>query len=346
MKRLYQEKKWKDYSQKVSNRVLKKKQSHKKFEKNQETNTKKIPRYRHIKKGKNRVKITAPPIFSIVNNTEEMLRFFIETKKYVSQKMLINFDMSGIKQMTADGILYMLSLFDYWEKCYGVLNVSGNIPCDETCKMLLIDSGFFNYVRSTIKHNQSNTHILSIESDSLADGLIAQKVIDFTYNHLGKEKTNESKSIYAMLIECMGNTKQHAYREGDPLPRWWLIALYDKNINKVSFAFVDNGSGIPGTVKKKFGEVIKQIMDNIFGTTKKVEDNILLTSALNGEFRTKTQKGYRGNGLPKILSYSKKKIIDNLIIISNNGYVNCSTSDSKELIGKFNGTLLSWDFVS
>jgi len=345
MKKVYQKAKWKNYSQKVSIRALKKKRKDQKRKKQENKKSRVVHHYKHVKRKKDRVKIKAPSSFSIIYNTEEMLQFFAETKEHVSKKRQINFDMSGIKQMTADGILYMLSLFDYWDKCYGFVNVSGNFPVDESCKRLLIDSGFFKHVKSLIPFNQSNPDIFSIKSDALADGSIAQKVIDFTYKHLESEKNKESKSIYAMLIECMCNTKQHAYLKENPLPRWWLIALYDKNFHKVSFAFVDNGSGIPGTVRRKFGERIKQLIDNMLGTGR-VEDSTLIQSALNGEFRTRTQKGYRGNGLPKILSYSKNGVIDNLIIISNKGYVNCSTSEYKEMAEKFNGTLLSWDFVS
>lgn len=339
MKKLYQSAKWKRYSQKVSRKALKKKQRYLKRKRKGKKGIKVKRHDRHVVRKKNKVRITAPSVFSIINNSEEMLQFFAETKEHIAQKRLINFDMSEIKYMTADGILSMVSLFDYWKQRDGFFNILGNIPTDEACKMLLIDSGFFNYVKSNIKFSQSNPHILSIESDSLAVGLIAQKVIDFTYKHLGEEKTNQSKSIYAMLIECMCNTRQHAYIKESILPKWWLIALYDKDVNKVHFAFVDNGSGIPGTVRKNNKERIKQIFFN------SVKDSILIQSTLKGEFRTRTKQGYRGNGLPKILSYCESKVIDNLIIISNKGYVNCSNSECRELTEKFKGTLLSWDFI-
>jgi len=351
MKKLYQSAKWKRYSRKVSRRVLKKNRQRSRklrIRRNRSNirwrqNTKASRHYKHIKRKKGKVKITVPSVFSIIDNTEETLAFFDVTKEYVSQKIKIYFDMSKVEKMTADAILYTLSLFDYWKKRYGFINVAGNVPLDESCKMLLIESGFFRHViPADVKLNQSNPHILSIESDYLAESPIAKKVVDFAYEHLKKEKSNESKSIFATLVECMGNTKEHAYLKDNLLPKWWLIALYDQNVERVHFAFVDNGMGIPGTVRKKFMERIKEYTGGVLGN---VQDSMLIDSALKGEFRTKTKLGYRGNGLPKILSYSEKKEIDNLIIISNKGYVNSTTPECKELARKFNGTLLSWDFV-
>lgn len=54
---------------------------------------------------------------------------------------------------------------------------------------------------------------------------------------------------------------------------------------------------------------------------------------------------YRGKGLPKIYEYSKNRNIENLVVISRNGYVDVANGIVKDLNEKFYGTLLSWDFV-
>ena len=137
----------------------------------------------------------------------------------------------------------------------------------------------------------------------------------------------------------MANTKNHAYNITRKDQKWWLISCYDEDSKKVNFTFMDNGDGIPFTLRKN---IIERFFDPLI---KKQNDGKLILSALKGEFRTRTKKHYRGTGLPKIFSYSKEKQIENLIIISNKGYVDCDSEQSKELSRKFFGTLLSWDFV-
>ena len=68
-------------------------------------------------------------------------------------------------------------------------------------------------------------------------------------------------------------------------------------------------------------------------------------SVLNGDFRTRTEVGYRGKGIPRIYQRVKSNEINNLVLIANNGYVNCTTNKRKELKNKFHGTLFSWEFV-
>ena len=82
-------------------------------------------------------------------------------------------------------------------------------------------------------------------------------------------------------------------------------------------------------------------MESLWG-----EDNKLIVSALQGDFkRTRTREPWRGKGLPKINSHFQNKIIDNLFIVSRQGYINYETSDIRDLNGVFQGTLLSWDFT-
>jgi hypothetical protein len=196
-----------------------------------------------------------------------------------------------------------------------------------------------NYVASRVELKYDNNNVLSIKSDKIVDGAIAHSVINFSTEKLNRKNNGGSRSIYGTLIETMANTRNHAYGVNRNDKKWWLISCYDEENKRVNFTFMDNGIGIPFTLRKNFKE---KFIDPFIN---KQNDGKLILSALKGEFRTRTKKHYRGTGLPKILNYSKEKQIENLIIISNKGYVECNSEQSIELSRKFYGTLLSWDFV-
>ena len=63
-----------------------------------------------LKKRNKRVKIEVPSNFSIKNNVENMLEFFDQVYYYVNKGKRIFFEMSNIKELTADAI-YICFLF-------------------------------------------------------------------------------------------------------------------------------------------------------------------------------------------------------------------------------------------
>ena len=161
---------------------------------------------------------------------------------------------------------------------------------------------------------------------------IAQQVVAFARSCLGLSRL-ETNPIYTTIIELMKNTFQHAY---DTAPnfsrRWWLIAVHLPESASVSFSFLDNGMGIPHTIKKKFFERLTS------------NDSELIASTLRGEFRTRTQQVYRGNGLPSIFEHHQDGRIRNLKVLSNKGFVDCQTDNTDSLNRRFRGTLICWDF--
>jgi len=345
MKKVYQSDKWKRYSQKKSEKIIKKRQklnakkSAKIREFSENYKKKKISRYQDQRKKRKKITIKAPSNFSIVNNTNEMLSFFNDYYHYVREDKRIFFDMSEVSEMTEDAILYMLSRFNYSEKFLGHQYVSGNVPSNLKCQELLMESGFYDHVYYRGNKKAPSGKIFSIKTKQLVYGETAKEVIEFAKNYLNKNNGNQLKGIYPILIECMANTRNHAYdRLTNPIARWWLVAMYNEKDISVHFTFLDNGFGIPRTIRKK-------PLEKLAGIFRGLKDTELISSALEGEFRTKTGFKWRGKGLPKIRSYVINGAIKNMQIISNNGYVFCEKDDmqTQELENRFYGTLLSWD---
>lgn len=118
------------------------------------------------------------------------------------------------------------------------------------------------------------------------------------------------------------------------------MASFDEKSNRVHFTFLDNGFGIPLTIRRRFGEKIRRLLGA------EVRDGDLIKSALKGEFRTRTRAVYRGKGLPQIFQTAQSKKIENLILLSKKGYVDCCPMlETKELNVSLYGTLLSWDIM-
>ncbi len=287
----------------------------------------------------NREVIKAPENFSMIYNIDIMLNFFnslflcLKENKY---DVFIN--MKELTLITPDALLYLLSFLDYFKiKNIFKHNLGGNLPENEKCAQLIIESGFPNYVKMIQKPEYKSKDFLKIEKNSIVKSDIADKVLKFAEEKINYSNRDVSESIYVTIVECMTNTKQHAYNN---VGNWWLIAQYNAEVNKIQFCFLDNGQGIPKSVKMTFRERFLELLPITNNQHSK-----LIFSTLNGEFRTKTGFSYRGKGLPKIKQYSDEKFVDDLVIISNKGYVNLNNNELKELEHKFYGTLLSWNFI-
>lgn len=295
---------------------------------------------RTSQKGK-QLSISAPEDFSIVNNINEMMDFFDEVYMHVIDgRKRILLDLSRIKTLTPDALLYLLSLLEYYTQELKFKKISGNYPSEPNILKIFEESGFTKYVLADASHRKRSENILSIESHDLVQGKTAKKVVDFTKNKLKTFTPSHSRSLYATLIECMANVKNHAYSDKKRIhpPKWWLIAHHDETENKIKFVFLDNGVGIPSTIHKKFDEVFKKTLG--FNN-----DSQLILSVLDGDFRTRTKQEWRGKGLPKIFEYFQQKRIENLIIISNKGFIVANGRKTITFDRKFRGTLLSWDIV-
>lgn len=289
--------------------------------------------------------IEAPENFSVIDNAREMLNFFNQFRRYEKQKYKIFFDMSKVKQITGDAIVYMLASFDWHRKKYGHLHIRGNSPSDEGCKELFHCSGFFKYMHTVVPIDKTRKDVLQLTYSDNVKPNLASEVINFAKIHLKLENRSQAKAIYRTIIECMSNTKNHAYEKGNINPLWYLMAIYYQSRNEIHFTFFDSGLGIPTTIRRdklehiteKVSQFVKKISKGIHITS----DSDLIVSALNGEFRTSTALEHRGKGLPAIKQCCDNKDIDDLIIVSRQGYVNLQGKNDL-LPTNLLGTIISW----
>lgn len=283
--------------------------------------------------------IDAPNIFSIVNNQKEMLGFFRDIKRNVVFNCNVFINMNDVTQVTTDAIIYMLLFFDNLKEKYPNLKFNGNFPKDEKSKILLFHSGFLEKLFKTKNPYDQITHraILKIETGTDTNAALAGNIITFALNSLNETPSYSSRRSYRNIIEAMSNTNNHAYEKNEKVKKWYLMALYDEESNKVSFSFLDSGHGIISTVKKKNFEKLGLI-----------SHISILESVLNAEThnnRSQTELIQRGKGLPSIYASFKSGYTDNLVIISNKAFLDARNNKRIRLKHSFDGTLISWDFI-
>ena len=283
----------------------------------------------------------APSVFSLIENPVETISFFnriisFMTKKRMAAKELF-IDIKEVTRLRTDALMYLLAIMNSHDRKYDKSAwFSGNEPTDKEVRRKFKESGFYNYVqtRGNAQLNKS-TDKIQIVSGRRCETEIAKRVSDFVCR-IADVPTRKCSFLYNIMIELMSNTHKHAYKENSVLmPIWYCFAEYDGN-EKISFTFMDTGSGIPSTVRKNFAEKVG------FGGFK--EENMYVISALKGEFRTATKQDYRGKGLPKIREYRANESIKDLHIVSNRADVEVRREDyhGSDLEEAMRGTLYYW----
>jgi len=297
---------------------------------------------------KGTVRVVAPVRLSLIENPEETLEFFSSVLKSVSRRREVFLDLSGIEVLTTDAVMCLLSAIEATRGGGKRTKMSGNYPVADECNRLLVDSGFYGFVYTAtpLGVTVNNEDIYAIASGSKVDPNQASEVKAFAVDHLGIEAgSSEAKKLYTSIIECMANTRNHAYGDERKTKRkWWLMAHYRPESCTVSFTFVDNGLGIPATVRRKFADAVRTTARALSVSPRsQYIDADLIESAMKGEHRTKTRLEHRGKGLRSIYDGAKDGHLLRLQVISRHGMVDCTEDSKRRLSGAFEGTLVFWD---
>ena len=288
--------------------------------------------------------ITAPKCFSLMNNREDTENFFEKIISIYNNKRsapkrsrdTIVLDFKNVDIITPEALMYLIAITSNLKYVLlYFLSIRCHLPQKESVKKVFYDSGFWDYVngnnRFKITPQDSAVQILS---GSTVDSSVVAKTIDFIKSHSNCDAI-VYRNLYTMLIEIMANTIQHDYKNTDfvKLYNWYLYVEVKENVN---ITILDIGEGIPSTVARRFWT------DTFYSLTQ-YKSSYLISSALDGKFRTETKQEYRGKGLPHILECYENKYINNLCIISGTGSVQFNGINEKRKFydsrEKFLGTI-------
>jgi anti-sigma regulatory factor (Ser/Thr protein kinase) len=325
MKKIYQSARFRRFNKRRSLRAEKKRRKKNKRRKKIVSGN---PSVKHIE---HKVKtIIAPEIFSIINNREKFMGFLRQFDSQAWGGKPVYIDLSNIRSITPDALLCIIAYLTRYETLVVPPDIKGNSPYDLYCNQIFRESGFFKYVSSNFKH-QDTVNVLSIRNGNIIDPEEAAAVVRFVRDKLNITERSITRAVYATIMEAMNNVREHAYT-GKRNQGWWLMALPEKDTDIIHFSFVDNGRGIPVTLRKKITEHVIS------------KDCALIRSAVM-ENRSETGIYYRGNGLPKLKKLVDNKMIKNLHIISRRGYYYIDENMVYTLPYRYYGTIIFWDFI-
>jgi len=299
------------------------------------------------KTNSNRIVYIVPDVFSFVENTEETMQFFtnlVEAIKKNEKRTIFYIDSSNVLRVTVDALIYLIAIVENEKSKILKSHVfTGNFPKDNEARKVYQDSGFTNFVQSKIPVMPESTEKMQIVRGFNNDPVVGKIFCQFVMEKINKQRV-DIFPLQVVFIELMSNAFHHAYDKENVLSKQWYI--YAEHIDDyVRFVFVDTGYGIANTVKKNFSEKIKEIFGN------GVSDGFLLHSTFNGDFRTKTNQKFRGNGLSSVRQKVQEGSFRQFEVISGHGRysINNSVEDSEEIhyynyTNSLFGTLFYFDF--
>ncbi|MCT4642494.1 MAG: hypothetical protein N4A33_09390 [Bacteriovoracaceae bacterium] len=284
--------------------------------------------------------IVPPTVFSLSQNIDETIKFFEDFQILISLNQPIFINLKEVKTITPGALLYILSILRSIEEKNIFISIRANRPQDPECRHFIEQSGFYNHTGSNKKPEHTDNNLMEIVTGNEADPDQIIDIKNFCIEKLDIDRySRKGQAFWANLVECTANTNNHAYETEKSkndifLNQWWAIAVFKEG--KVETTFLDNGSGIPGTVKK-----------HLFSMQHLDSDSTLINKALlGGVIKSRTGKEHRNKGLPKMLErVNKDNLVDKLTIISDKGYLEIDSTEitKKDLKHSFKGTLLHWE---
>ena len=282
-------------------------------------------------------KLPAPKSFSLIANTNEVLKYFDDAEKRLRGGENITFDITNVSTLTPDTIALMVASVNDSD-FYHEGNLSGNVPQKSDLAKLFNESGFHEHVSTRGYFVTNKNNLLHKEMNKKVVSSIAKDASLTGIRHVfGNEKPFEP--LYEILIECMSNTNNHAVLHHRGKCNWWLYAYSEPNEKVTSYSFLDLGVGIfkSAVVQEKLKNLFKGTV--FYGNIKLVDD--LLAGRLQS--RVDEDKEIRGKGIPQIVEHSKSDNFKSFYIITNDVKMNLKTGERVQLSYSLNGTFLYWE---
>lgn len=298
----------------------------------------------------NYLHVKAPSYFSLIENTEEMLRFMTRLDVAFSKKKKVYVKLRNLKEMSDDAIVLLLSKVLEFKNAN--IDFNGSRPLKTSIARRLEKSGFFDILYGPNKKCYKNDEdAFSITKDKSmythatksVDAELTSNLIEQSAEYLWGKK-RRCRGVQRIFLELMQNTNNHASRHpGEKY--WWINISLLNNPKRIGFSFIDYGMGIfrsldtKGT-DNKFYDWINKI-STICDPNNHYD---VLRLMMLGKFHsTVTGHPYRGKGIPGIYNEINKKSITKLVIISNDAYANTSDNDFHELKHPLRGTFVYWE---
>ena len=293
--------------------------------------------------------MSAPRLFSLVENTVEMLAFVKRARALHERLPLsqwIGLDMRSVERVAADGVVFFLALIDEFRDAgRSFLNLDPSTP---SVLRQLEESGFFTIIKPLGRQRRVAGRVFRQgfrRKSAIVQPDIALAAIDFSSLVLWSGEKRRHTDLYKAIIECMSNTNNHASGPDGryAAPRWSLSVSESDIPDRVCFSFIDPGVGIYRSANVL--RILRPLYDNIPSL---MRSERVLEQIMTGKLASSTKLAYRGKGLPKLRELAKQGKLANLQVITNSVVAKISAdAESYERIqdAELSGTFLYWEIT-
>jgi anti-anti-sigma regulatory factor/anti-sigma regulatory factor (Ser/Thr protein kinase) len=279
--------------------------------------------------------IKVEPHFSLIEDASNVLSFVNKIDEVIKRKKdkLIIINLSDVVSIDIGAIGLLLSKMN--ELSQRRISAIGTMPKDTACKTIISGSGFLEHMQdlkgNKIKTKEHQSMMVNRGFDKTSNSMVGAEIRKVLKHLTGEESTY--RPIYTMVQEMCPNSIEYANKKN----KNWLFSIYYKDTDSVSFTMTDIGHGILDTLKRK---ATQRISDGLKWKSR-VE---ILNGAFDGEYASATSDINRNKGLPTIKKQSTNNYVNNLIVITNNVFLDFSNkTNSKILNERFKGTFYYWE---
>jgi len=293
----------------------------------------------------------APSIFSFTQDPDTAISYFQKSRKALDGNLPVFFDLTQVTYMGPETLTYLCA-FVKEDKIIKNNVVKGNVPNDPIIKQMFKKSGFYDLMSSGFSSNNESKDVdnklIYKKTQERVESTLAGDVCKSAMEHTFGTSDPKHQRFYRILIECMGNTWNHAnYADRSETYSWWLLAYKEPSTKITKFCFLDLGIGIFGSLEYKYKE---HKLNELLKWFKPNKNKETLGKIFKGQRRTSTKElAGRGQGLNYIYSLVKKdKTIKNFTLISNDiiARIGYNADDKIDKIKNgFIGTLYYWEII-
>ncbi len=280
-----------------------------------------------------------PPVFSFIENTNEMLSYFMDARKILKKWLNVNFNIDNIERLTSDAIVLLVAAINDKNFYYDSI-CSWDAPKNLVLKNMFLNSGFYRYVNSSYSFESETQNFLVRHQHNWhihVKGEYAKEMCKIGTKHsFGNEKPYDY--VYNIIVECMANTNNHANLGKSEKCSWWLLAYPQKDSDITCYTFLDLGVGIFDSLIVKWYKKFWWLFDN----------HAVARDLLSWKIWSRMTEDWkiRWKWIPQIIKYAKIDTFKKFNIISNNIKLDLKTGSIEKLEGNFKWTLVYWELQS
>jgi hypothetical protein len=263
--------------------------------------------------------------------SEEVLRFIALLKKLGKSEDVINIRLHKVTDIGEGAIGMLLSVMK--ELTNAGIALKGEKPLNTIARNKLERSGFFKYMRGYVSPENLKTKNTIIHTGDITTSQVElepamPQVMETVWGVKAR-----CPQLFGVIGEMLRNSCDHAFKTDNNV-FWHLGVSHLENENTVKFSFVDNGVGI---INKYYEDKFFRQVKDVFKTNAKVLEN-----AYKDGIASQTGLPWRGEGLPTIYELYSDNIITNLVVITNNVYLDFDMEKFEEIKVPFSGTYYFW----